>query len=586
MRSLKIREKAFETTALQMAIDWSPQDFGKPQVLIETTWGYNHPCSFHLNMLSESVAVGVWESGGKPARFTVSDICDGILQGHQGMNYSLVSRDIISYMVEIHASANPFDGVVVVSGGDKGIPGHLMAIARVNLPAIYVPGGVMIEGPDHTTLEEVGKFQTELKLGKINLDEYNYRLEHACPSCGACAFLGTSNTMQILGETLGLALPGSSVYPAILAGQRRLAREAGRQIVHLIENDIKPKDILTREAFENAIMVHSAIGGSTNALLHLPAIAKEAGVKLTLDDWDELQREIPIIVNCRPSGFYPATYYWFAGGTPLIIKKLSKYLHLDALTVTGKTWSENLRELEEKDYFSKVQRYLTNYQLKPEAIIKNINDPLRKEGTIAVLKGNIAPSGAVIKKVALDPKLYYFVGAAKVFNSDEDALNALMNGEIKPNTVIVVRCEGPKGSGMPEMFYLTEALINIPELCESVAIVTDGRFSGASRGPVVGHVSPEAVEGGPIAVVHDGDLIEIDVKNRKLNVIGVEGERLPLEKVDEILNSRLEKWTPPKLKFTRGVLGLYAKLATSPNLGGYINPDLHKKGERTSGDRG
>ena len=522
------------------------------------------------------MAIGVWESGGKPAHFTASGLCDGILQGHQGMNFSLCSREIISYMVEIHTSSYPFDGLITLSGGDKAIPGQLMAIARMNLPSIYVPGGVMVEGPDHTTLEQIGKFHTELKLGKITAEEYRFRLENACPSCGTCAFLGTSGTMQIMGEVLGLALPGSSIHPTMLASQKRLARTAGRQILQLIDKNIRPHDILTRKAFENAIMVHSAIGGSTNALLHIPTIAREVDLNINLKNWEDFQHEVPFIVNCRPSGFYPTPYYWFAGGTPLILKKLSEYLNLDVLTVTGKTWRENLKALEEENYFSKVQRFLINYKVEPETIIRNIETPLKKEGSIAVLKGNIAPLGCVVKKSAVDEKLYKFIGRAKVFDSQDGALQALLNGEIQPQTVIVVRYEGPKGSGMPEMFYVTEALINIPELANSVAIITDGRFSGASRGPVIGHISPEAMEGGPIAVIQDGDLIKIDITHRKLDLIGVSSEQVSKEKINEIIQSRINQWSPPKSKFTQGVLALYTKLATSASLGGYILPSTDK----------
>ena len=492
------------------------------------------------------------------------------------MNFSLCSREIISYMVEIHTSSYPFDGLITLSGGDKAIPGQLMAIARMNFPSIYVPGGVMVEGPDHTTLEQIGKFHTELKLGKITAEEYRFRLENACPSCGTCAFLGTSGTMQIMGEVLGLALPGSSIHPTMLASQKRLARTAGRQILQLIDKNIRPHDILTRKAFENAIMVHSAIGGSTNALLHIPTIAREVDLNINLKNWEDFQHEVPFIVNCRPSGFYPTPYYWFAGGTPLILKKLSDYLNLDVLTVTGKTWRENLKALEEENYFSKVQRFLINYKVEPETIIRNIETPLKKEGSIAVLKGNIAPLGCVVKKSAVDEKLYKFIGRAKVFDSQDGALQALLNGEIQPQTVIVVRYEGPKGSGMPEMFYVTEALINIPELANSVAIITDGRFSGASRGPVIGHISPEAMEGGPIAVIQDGDLIKIDITHRKLDLIGVSSEQVSKEKINEIIQSRINQWSPPKSKFTQGVLALYTKLATSASLGGYILPSTDK----------
>lgn len=570
-RSKKIREKGFEIMALQMAMGWDIYDFDKYQIMVESTWGYSHPGSFHLKELADYAQEGVISAGGKPAYFNTTDICDGIAQGHEGMNYSLVSREIISYMVEIHFKANPFDGIILLSGSDKAVPAHLIALTRLNYPAIHIPGGVMEEGCRRTTLEQIGKYHTEFAHKKIGYEEYIERVKAACPSSGSCAFMGTAGSMQIISEVLGLALPFSALHPATNVGIKRLAKKAGRQIVQLIEENIKPSDICTEEAFLNAIIVHSAIGGSTNVVLHLPSIARELGIKINLEEWDEIHRKVPFITNCRPSGYYPTTYFWYAGGVPYLLNKLKKFLFLDTLTVTGKTLKENLEEIEKNDQIRKIQSCLVNYNLSPSNIIKDVSDPIKKEGSIAILKGNIAPLGCVAKKVAMPEEVKKFTGEIKVYEEQNSALKDVLDNKIKPGQALIIRNQGPKGSGMPEMFYITEAIASTPELNNSIALITDGRFSGATRGPVICHVSPESVEGGPIAAAADGDILRIDINKREINIIGVKGKIIPEDEVTEVYKKRLRTWRPPENRFTTGVLSIYTRLATNASEGGYMS---------------
>ncbi len=570
-KSTLLRDKAPEIDALRLGMDWTIEDLGKPQIIVESTYGYAHPGSIHLDKVSRAVGLGVFEKGGKPSYFYASDMCDGVAQGHEGMNFSLVSREIIAYMVEIHALSSPFDGLVLVSSCDKSMPAHLIAAMRIDMPTVIVPGGVMAEGPGMVTLEQVGTFHSMLKRGEISTEEYLSKTRSSCPTCGACAFMGTANTMQVMAEALGLALPTSAVHPAYLNSFYRLAREAGKRVVELVEENLTPSRIVTRNSIENAVMIHSAIGGSTNALLHIPAIAREAGVNVGIDLFDELHREIPFLLNCRPSGRYPTSLFWYAGGVQAVIRELKDYLHMDELTVTGKTLEENLKELESSGFFEKSAEYLKNYELNVRDVLASVNEPLSREGAIAVLRGNLAPDGAVVKKIAVDPQMLVHKGSAKVFDSQEEALKAIFDGEIARGDVVVIRYAGPKGLGMPEMFYVTEAIASNEELSRTVALVTDGRFSGASRGPCIGHVSPEAAEGGPIAFLEDEDLVEIDIPERKLNIVGLKGSEAENEEIEAVLKERAKEWRPKK-RFTRGVLALYTSTATSPSKGGYINP--------------
>jgi dihydroxyacid dehydratase (EC 4.2.1.9) len=570
LKSQKLRGVGSEIDPLRHGMDWSEEDLEKPQILVESTYGQSHPGSFHLDLLVGEVDKGVWESGMKPANSYATDICDGIAQGHDGMNFSLASREIIADMVEIHATAEPYDGLVLISSCDKAIPAHLIAAARLDMPTIHVPGGSMITGFGGLTLEQVGTFAADYERGKMSADEYRFYKLNVCPSCGACQFMGTASTHQVLAEALGLALPGSALIPTSFNTLGKMARKAGKQIKYLIENNITARTILTREAFINAIIVHAAIGGSTNALLHLPAVAHEVGIELEPEVFDEINRRIPYLADVKPSGKYPTEYFYYAGGVPAVMRELKGYLNLNVMTVTGKTLGENLKDLEDSGYFKLSAGYLSKFGLKREDVIRPIDNPIQSNGSIAILKGNLAPDGAVVKHSAVSKDMLVHKGQARVFDSEEDALNAIIKRTVKPGDVIIVRYEGPKGSGMPEMFYATEALASDPELVSTTALVTDGRFSGASRGPCIGHVSPEAAEGGPIALIEDGDIILIDIPGRMLDIVGINGKELLPEDVERILVERKNKWIKPESRFKSGVLGVYSKLAVSAMKGGYM----------------
>lgn len=570
MKSQELRKIAPELDPLRIGTGWKVEDLDKMQIFIESTYGDSHPGSGHLNTLVKRVEDSLVQVNAKGAKYYATDMCDGEAQGHDGINYSLCSREMICNLIEIQANATPFDGGVFLASCDKGLPAHLMAMARINMPSIMIPGGVMNAGPDLLTLEQIGKYSAMYERQEIDLEQFTYYKHHACPSCGACSFIGTATTMQIMSEALGLALPGTSLLPATSQELLDVADHIGEHIVNLVQKDIKPQDILTKEAFENAIMVHAAIAGSTNSLLHLPAIAHECGIVLDGDDFDRIHRQIPYLLNLRPSGFYPAQFYYYAGGTPAIMEAIKDYLHLDVMTCTGKTLRENLEDLRKSGYYEKCEQHLKKVNLSKEDLIRPLNNPLNKEGAVAILKGNLAPEGAVVKHSAVPKNMQEAVLKARVFNCEEDAIEAILKHRIVPGEAVFIRYEGPKGSGMPEMFYTTEAISSDPELSAAIALLTDGRFSGASKGPAIGHISPEAAEGGSIAFVEDGDLIEISVKNRSLNIIGIQGKKQSLAQIDEILKERKTKWQKPKPKYTKGALGIYTRLAVSPMKGGYI----------------
>ncbi len=570
MKSQELRKIAPELDPLRIGTGWSIEDLEKKQIFIGSTYGDSHPGSIHLNELVGYVEKSLEHEGMKGAKYYVTDMCDGESQGHDGINYSLCSREMITNMIEIQFEATPFDGAVFLSSCDKALPAHLKAIARLNTPSLIIPGGVMNAGPDLLTLEQIGKYSAQYQRGEITLDQFLYYKHHACPSCGACSFIGTATTMQIMAEALGLALPGTSLLPATSTDLKEVAKNIGKFVQNLIDKDIKPSDILTKKAFENAIMVHAAIAGSTNSLLHLPAIAHEIGIELDGDDFDRIHKQIPYLLNLRPSGFYPAQYYYYAGGTPAIMEAIKDHLHLDVLTVTGKTLKENLEDLKKSGYYEKCSQYLLQHHLKKEDIIYPVAQPLNKEGAIAVLKGNLASEGAVIKHSAVPKNMQEVVLSARVFDCEEEAIDAILKNKIHPGEAVFIRYEGPRGSGMPEMFYTTEAISSDPELSASIALLTDGRFSGASKGPAIGHISPEAASGGAIALVEDGDLIEISVKRRSLNIIGVKGKKISLNEVDNILKERKKLWQPKEAKYKKGVLAFYTKHAVSPMKGGYM----------------
>ena len=582
--SQKMRTLAPELDPLRIGTGWAPEDLSKPQVIIESTAGDSHPGSGHLPILVEEVRKGVAEAGGYGARYACTDICDGESQGTDGINYSLASREIIANMIEIHANATPFDAGVYLASCDKGMPANLMGCLRVDIPSVVVPGGTMNAGPEMLTLEQLGMYSAKFERGEIDQDRLNWAKQNACPSCGACSFIGTASTMQIMAEALGLALPGSALMPATSPDLLAYARQAGRRAVEMAGCDaMRPSRIVTMDSFENAILVHAAISGSTNCLLHLPAIAHELGIEITGDTFDRLHRGARYLLDVRPAGRWPAECFYYAGGVPAIMEEIKEHLHLDAMTVTGKTLGENLDELKRNGFYQRCQKWLDEFNARygvhitREDIIRPYDKAIGTDGSIAILKGNLAPEGAVIKHTACPKEMYKAVLRARPFDSEEECLAAVLHHEVEKGDAVFIRYEGPKGSGMPEMFYTSEAISSDKELGRSIALITDGRFSGASTGPVIGHCSPEAVDGGPIALVEQDDLIEIDVFARKLNIVGVRGERRTPEEIDAILAQRRANWQPKPRKYTKGVLRLFSELAASPMKGAYLDYDALNK---------
>jgi dihydroxy-acid dehydratase len=567
-KSKQIRNNWVQMDTLCCGTGWDEADLSNPQILVEDVFGSSHPGSIHLDALAEEVSIGIYQNGGKPANFHGTDICDGWAMSHDGMNFILPSREVLCDLVEVHGRVIPWDGLVVISSCDKSVPAHLMAVARLNIPAIHIPGGSNRAGPDMSHSLLVGKLATRMRQGEDVVPEIrNYKLS-GCPGAGACQFMGTASTMQCMAEALGMALPGSALAPVSLFEIRRLARQAGRQIMQLSQKGIRPSDILTREAFENAIKVHAALSGSTNALLHLPAIAHELGLDIDAHSFDRINRETPYIVDVQPSGKYVTEMVWYAGGVPRVQIELADILNLDVMTVTGHTLGENLDRLKTEGFFQRGEGYLANYRLKREEVIHRVDDH-KGFGSIAVLKGNIAPEGAVVKFSAIGPDMLTHEGPARVFDREETALEAVINGRIDPGSVIVLRYEGPQGSGMPEMLATTEALVTNPKL-QHTAIITDGRFSGATRGPCIGHVSPEAVAGGPIALLEDNDLVSIDIPGRNLNVVGHADRRMNPAEVQALLAERQKQWKAPALVHPRGVLKRYVNHAVSAIKGAYL----------------
>ena len=467
------------------------------------------------------------------------------------MSYPLPSRDLIADSIELMVKSHCLDALVMIASCDKVVPGHLMAAARLNLPSIMVTGGPMEPGiyqGRQITLTDMREFIGAVEVGKLTKEELSEIEEKACPGPGSCSMLGTANTMAILAETLGMTLPHCATAHALTEQKRQIAHQSGTQIMHLLEKGITSSQILSKEAFRNAITVDSAIGGSTNTFLHLPAIAKEVGLRIDLDLFDEISRNTPQIAAIKPSGPSTLKDLDYAGGVPAILKTLSPLLETNVLTVTGKTLEENL----------------SNAAVKNNHVVRELNNPFRKEGALTVLRGNLAPEGAVVKQSAVDERMLRHSGPARVFESMEEAVGALQQRDIVDDMVMVLRYEGPKGGpGMREMHMVTSLLMGMG-LGTSVALVTDGRFSGSTRGPCIGHVSPEAFEGGPIAVVTDGDIIEIDIPSRKLNV------RLS----DSEISRRLENWRQPPPKVRSGVLRRYALLAESSSRGAYLKDEL------------
>jgi dihydroxy-acid dehydratase len=531
--------------SLFKALGLTDREIEQPMIGIANSANEVIPGHLHLHQISEAVKAGIRLAGGTPLEFFTIGVCDGIVMGHEGMKYSLSSRELIADSIESMAMAYPFDGLVLIPNCDKIVPGMLMASARLDIPAIVVSGGPMLVGDFQgknvdliTVFECVGK----VKVGAMTLDDLKEMEQCACPGVGSCAGMFTANSMNCLSEVLGVALPYNGTIPAVFAERIRLAKETGMQVMELVKKKVRPSQILTKKAFENAITVDMAFGGSTNTSLHLPAIAREAGIELPLNIFNDISEKTPHLCSMSPGGPHHLQDLHQAGGIPALMAELDRrgFIHGDALTVTGKTVKENLKE-------KKV--------LNPE-VIHPLEKPYHATGGLAVLFGNLAPQGAVVKRSAVDDAMLKHKGPARVFDSEEAAMKTILDGKIQKGDVVVIRYEGPKGGpGMREMLAPTSAIVGVGR-DRDVALLTDGRFSGGSRGAAIGHISPEAAEGGPIAAVQEGDTIEIDIPGKKLNLLIS----------DEELKRRLARWKPPK-KELRGYLKRYARLVQSAYTG-------------------
>ena len=580
-RSDVIQACSPQVPSLYAPAGYTRDDLAKPHIMVHSTAGEAHPGSYHLDRLVQQARLGVEIAGGTAFKYTTSDICDGIAQGHDGMNYPLASREFIASMIEIYANAHMFDGAILMSSCDKGLPGCLVAAARLkdSLPVAVVPGGSNEQGPCYLMEGDVGKGHGQVKAGTLDTEEFAFIQDHTLPCDGACQFMGTASTMQVMSEALGMAPPTAALSPATMRYVMNNARNAGYLVMDLLKRGIKAKDILTPAAFRNAVVIHQATGGSTNGLLHLPAIAHAAGVPFDVSMFDELGTKTPYLTNIHTAGQYSSRQFWFAGGVQRVIMLLadSGLLDMDALTVTGKTVRENLESVKKTDFFRMGEGYLGNYatfdgsrRLARTDVIRDPDDPKSKKGSVAVLKGNLAPDGSVFKYSASDPAMYEHTGRAVVFDSEEECFAAVTGYKLQPGDVAVVRYEGPRSCGMPELFLTSAAIVGIEKYRASVALITDGRFSGATAGPVIGHVSPEAAAGGPIALVENGDLVEISLNKRGLNIVGVAGERKSPEEMEQILAQRKTTWRAPEPRYTSGILGAYTQLATSATKGAYM----------------
>ncbi|NHV45779.1 MAG: dihydroxy-acid dehydratase [Candidatus Verstraetearchaeota archaeon] len=532
--------------ALLKALGLTDEEIEKPIIGIANSWNELVPGHFHLDRIAEDVKAGIRIAGGTPLEFNTIAICDGIAMGHEGMKAPLVSREIIADSIEVMAKAYSFDGMIFICSCDKIIPGMVMGALRVNIPSIFVTGGPMLCGVwknKRLSLDSAFESIGEYLSGKISEKELKYIEEYTCPTVGSCAGLYTANTMACIIEAMGLTLPGCATIPAVDARRLRLAKKSGMKIMELIEKNIRPRDIVNEWSIRNAIAVDASLGGSTNAILHLMAIANEANIKLDLSVFDEISRKTPQIVDMMPAGRNAMEDLDRAGGIPAVMKRLSEreLIRTDLITVTGKTIKENISEVEIIG-----------------DIIRPLDNPIRPTGTIAILYGNLAPKGAVIKTAGL--KRTFFEGEAMVFDCEEDGVKAAYEGKIKPGKAIVIRYEGPKGGpGMREMLTLTSIIVGMG-IGEEVALLTDGRFSGATHGMMIGHISPEAAEGGPIAIVKDGDIIRIDLEKRSLDLL--------LE--EEEIRERLNKFEPKYKKISKGVFRRYSELVTSASEGAVL----------------
>lgn len=552
MRSKKVYAgpERIEARALLYATGKLEKEIGKkPLVGIVNSFNEIVPGHFHLRTLVEAAKLGVAAGGGIPVEFPAVAICDGIAMSHEGMRYPLASRELIADSIEAMVMAHGLDGMVLVASCDKIVPAMMMAALRLNIPSILVSGGPMATGYYHgkaadysTCIEKIASY----KLGEMNEEEMEEYAHSACPSCGSCAGMFTANSMNCLAEVLGLALPENGTIPSYYGKRIALAKTSGERVVELIKEDIKPKDIVTEKSFYNAISVDMAIAGSTNTTLHLPAIAKEAEIEISLEKFDEISKRTPNLCHISPSGENFMFELFIAGGIPAVMSELIKkdLLNLDALNVNGKTLKENLKNVRVKDY----------------NVIRDISKPYNLQGGIAVLKGNIAPDGCVVKAAAVCKQMLKHSGEAVVYTSMEEAVEGIFNGEVKKGNVVVIKYEGPKGGpGMREMLSPTSAIVGM-HLDREVALITDGRFSGATRGAAIGHISPEAMEGGVFSIIENGDIVEIDIENRKIN----------LRVKSEIIEERLKNWKKPKPNVTKGYLVRYARMVSSASKGAVV----------------
>lgn len=535
--------------SLFKAMGYTDEEISRPLIGIANSKSEIIPGHTDLDKITEAVKAGIRMAGGTPVEFGAIGVCDGIAMGHVGMKYSLATRELIADSCEAMGLAHSFDGMVFIPNCDKIVPGMLMAAARINVPSVVVSGGPMLSikrSGKYLDLNSVFEAVGAYKAGKMSEEDVLDCENYACPSCGSCSGMFTANSMNCLTEVLGLGLPGNGTIPAVYAERLRLAKYAGMKVMEMVEKDIKPSDILTEKAFENALTVDMALGCSTNSILHLPAIANEAGVEINLDIVNEISSKVPNLCKLAPAGHHHVQDLYAAGGVQAVMKELSKkdLLNLDLVTVTGKTIRENIEKIEILDY----------------DVIRSVDNPYSKTGGIAVLRGNLAPDGAVVKRSAVAEEMLVHKGPARVFDSEDDAIKAIYEGKINKGDVVIIRYEGPKGGpGMREMLGPTSAIAGMG-LDKDVALITDGRFSGATRGASIGHASPEAMEGGPIAVVKEGDIIQIDINEGKLNI----------DISDAELEARMKEWKAPEPKITKGYLGRYAKLVTSASTGAIL----------------
>lgn len=534
--------------AMYKAMGLTDEDLERPLVAVSSTCNEATPCNIHLGQLAQSAKSGVKDAGCTPREFTAIAVSDGIAMGHEGMKASLVSREIIADSIEVMVRAHQYDAIVGISGCDKSLPGTMMGMGRLNLPSIFVYGGTIMPGNwngKQVTVQDVYEAVGAYDAGKMTFQELISLENVACPTAGSCAGMYTANTMASISEAIGMSLPGSASPPAESEKRHEICYNTGKAIMNLLENNIRPKDIMTFEAFENAIMMANAIGGSTNAVLHLLAIAREVGVKLALHDFERIRKRTPHIADMRPGGMYVMLDLDKVGGVPVIMNSLFKkgLFHGNVMTVTGRTMKENLKSLN------------FNYYDSDAKVIRHLDNPIKAEGTIKILRGTLAPDGAVVKLAGVQSKA--FVGQARVFDAEEEAFDAITKCEIVEGDIVVIRYEGPKGGpGMREMLAVTAALVG-QGLGEKVAMVTDGRFSGATRGFMIGHVAPEAMVGGPIALVKEGDRIAIDIQKSTIDLVVSKAE----------LKKRMIKWKPIKQHYKTGALAKYASLVQSASIG-------------------